>query len=1122
MRKTFIAILIAILILPNTSGLIAYALESGENDVNNSNHRVNITVQNIPENIKNLKLLVEGTSGNRYLLRKETKGLNTTSVEAYLPPDLYRIRVIGYNGGVTLPNVKMGGEIKSLVVSEEGTTNGEVSLEEINIELNASTPKEVEVGSKLTIKMDIYDPANFLDRASQGRLWWNEGKGNKQIWGKISKVEDKKYQFAIDVEAPVQAGKVTYYFSEHNSLFKNPEGNETPYLTSPDFELAVKEKQPNTKITVENIPTTIKNLKLLVEGSKGKSYLLREETNGLKTTNVEVNLPSDEYRIRVIGYNGGVTFPNVKMGGEIKSLVVSEEGITNGEVSLEPMEVELNASTPAKVKVGSKLTIKMDIYDPANFLDRVSQGRLWWNEGNGTKQTLGKVSKLEDHKYEFTIDVTAPVQPNTATYYFSEHNSLFKNPEGNEAPFLTSETYEVEIGDVNSFLKVNDISQIDTKVTGESQVSSTVYVKINDDLYQSAVVNDGSFSVEIPSQSPGTLIEVWAKDEHGQKSDVKILTVKDVIPPHAPVVNEVSDQDTVITGMAEEGASVSVKVATEEIGLGKVNENDQFSIKIPVQKAGTEIIITATDEAGNESEPSAVIVIDVTAPIVTGIANQSIYNTSVTIEFNEGVATLNGKKFESGTKVVEEGSYELNVVDQAGNTTIVHFEIDKTSPEITGVANQGVYNTSVTIQFNEGKATLNRGSIETGTEVETEGKYELIVTDKAGNVTTVNFEIDKTSPEITGVANQGVYNTSVTIQFNEGKATLNGESIETGTEVEAEGKYELIVTDKAGNVTTVYFDMDKTAPKVTGVTDKGIYNKSVTIAFNEGEATLNGKEIANGSTVEKEGTYQLIVTDAAGNKTTMSFEIDKTAPEVTGVTNQGVYETTVTIGFNEGEATLNGELIQNGTELKQEGQYQLIVTDFAGNQTVVNFTIKKKESIVISFPDVSEQYTFYKEINFLVSRSVISGYADGTFKPGKSVTRAEAAIMIGRALGLDGTKRNTSFSDVGAASVASGYIQSAVEAGIINGFPDGTYRPNESVTRGQLAIFLSRAFNLTDTAPVNFSDVSKNSVAYEYIGRLVAANITMGYGDNTFRPNDAVTRGQFSAFLTRAIQYVER
>ena len=171
-----------------------------------------------------------------------------------------------------------------------------------------------------------------------------------------------------------------------------------------------------------------------------------------------------------------------------------------------------------------------------------------------------------------------------------------------------------------------------------------------------------------------------------------------------------------------------------------------------------------------------------------------------------------------------------------------------------------------------------------------------------------------------------------------------------------------------------------------------------------------------------------------------------------------------------------------------------------------------------SFKDVFSSYLFYDEITYLTEKNIISGFTDGNFKPNQPVTRAQAAIMIGKAVNLNGTPQKTVFTDVGASNGASGYIQSAVNAGIIQGFNDGTFKPNNPVTRGQLAIFLTRAFHLTATTKVNFSDVSTSSSAYAYIGKLVAANITSGYDDNTYRPEQAVTRGQFSAFMARTLQ----
>ncbi|MBT2661685.1 Ig-like domain-containing protein [Bacillus sp. ISL-45] len=197
--------------------------------------------------------------------------------------------------------------------------------------------------------------------------------------------------------------------------------------------------------------------------------------------------------------------------------------------------------------------------------------------------------------------------------------------------------------------------------------------------------------------------------------------------------------------------------------------------------------------------------------------------------------------------------------------------------------------------------------------------------------------------------------------------------------------------------------------------------------------------------------------------------------------------------------------------------FEITATDAAGLiSEVYKATVEKPVSV--SFTDLSTSHRFYHEINYLVGRKVITGYADDTFRPGNAVTRAQAAIMIGRALELDGTKRQTTFKDVDPASVASGYIASAVERGIITGYADGTFRPDAPVTRGQMAIFLARAFSLSAEADASFTDVKEGTSSYPYIKRILAAGITTGYADGTYRPNGLLIRSDFSAFVARALE----
>jgi N-acetylmuramoyl-L-alanine amidase len=115
----------------------------------------------------------------------------------------------------------------------------------------------------------------------------------------------------------------------------------------------------------------------------------------------------------------------------------------------------------------------------------------------------------------------------------------------------------------------------------------------------------------------------------------------------------------------------------------------------------------------------------------------------------------------------------------------------------------------------------------------------------------------------------------------------------------------------------------------------------------------------------------------------------------------------------------------------------------------------KESSAYTNFTDVGTTHRAQAEIYYLVQGGIASGVTTTQFAPDRLVTRAEAATLLGRSLGLNGEKRDTQFPDVSANNFASGYIQQMVEKGIISGFNDGKFYPNETLTRGQMAIKLS-------------------------------------------------------------------
>ena len=123
------------------------------------------------------------------------------------------------------------------------------------------------------------------------------------------------------------------------------------------------------------------------------------------------------------------------------------------------------------------------------------------------------------------------------------------------------------------------------------------------------------------------------------------------------------------------------------------------------------------------------------------------------------------------------------------------------------------------------------------------------------------------------------------------------------------------------------------------------------------------------------------------------------------------------------------------------------------------------------FKDVAASYWAYDQITALAVKKVIIGYADGTFKPEGKVTREEFAKMVAVAKGLALVKPSRpTFTDVAASRWSFGYVEAAAKAGYIEGYPDGTFGPGKNITRQELAVLgvrvigkESQALNLNKT-----------------------------------------------------------
>ncbi len=147
----------------------------------------------------------------------------------------------------------------------------------------------------------------------------------------------------------------------------------------------------------------------------------------------------------------------------------------------------------------------------------------------------------------------------------------------------------------------------------------------------------------------------------------------------------------------------------------------------------------------------------------------------------------------------------------------------------------------------------------------------------------------------------------------------------------------------------------------------------------------------------------------------------------------------------------------------------------------------------------------------------IFGYDDGTFRPGRTMTRAEIAAVISRNLGTSSTAAN-GYADVEDSHWASGYIAHMKQAGIMTGDVSGRFRPEDAITRAELSALIAKWKSLQTHGVRRSLPDSAGHWAEAYIASVVEASFMSGYTDGTFEPDRALTRAEAVAVLNKLFE----
>ncbi|MFB9329272.1 S-layer homology domain-containing protein [Paenibacillus aurantiacus] len=211
------------------------------------------------------------------------------------------------------------------------------------------------------------------------------------------------------------------------------------------------------------------------------------------------------------------------------------------------------------------------------------------------------------------------------------------------------------------------------------------------------------------------------------------------------------------------------------------------------------------------------------------------------------------------------------------------------------------------------------------------------------------------------------------------------------------------------------------------------------------------------------------------------------------------------------------------------GDVKLVKSDLTSvtlkSGTELALPISAKSATAVAFKDIAGHWA-RTSIEKAAALGIITGYADSTFRPQAKVTRAEFTAMITRAFDLKPTNGVTpKFADASKIpSWASAYIAEAAAAGVVSGYADGSFRPDQLITRAEMTAIIVRAAGIAvdQAAQPTFADADQIAAwAKPGVAAAVQAGIVKGSAGNRFAPLDQASRAEAAVMLVGAVEYIK-
>ncbi len=391
---------------------------------------------------------------------------------------------------------------------------------------------------------------------------------------------------------------------------------------------------------------------------------------------------------------------------------------------------------------------------------------------------------------------------------------IFRQTKQQDSKIATQADIEVEGAELTDDYKV----KLDSIGAGEKQVTVKI-VSYRRDLYT---------AIE-KLQEADDIIKKATNDQVGD--------VKDALKPLGEAKKLMDDgREKVET--TEAGTATLAKMQEAYDVLYKATEGKKVTSYDAILKIKDSAKLLESATSDEKTTGTTYSIKYTVSQLISGVENDKIYGSEITpIIIGENLEritlTRNGKDtfdYIIGTKIEEDGAYTLSILDNKGNTNSVNFKIDRTSPNFLQVEEGKIYNRPVVAiveDENLDTVTLTKDGTQVNNyknkaTITEDGKYTLMAKDKLGNTSTINFEIDTTMPEITGVEEGRKYTSAVIPvikdkNLKEVSLLKNGQKAEwfsSGVEVRGVGVYDIIAKDNADNTKQITFEIIDTNTQI--------------------------------------------------------------------------------------------------------------------------------------------------------------------------------------------------------------------------------------------------------------------------------------------------------------------